>query len=65
MGKRSVLARASRRLTPGLAWGVLFTGLVCQGRLAAQPSPYPASPRGNVVEEIHGTPVADPYRWLE
>ena len=48
-----------------MAWWVLFAGLVCQGRLAAQPSPYPAARRGNVVEEIHGTQVADPYRWLE
>ena len=26
---------------------------------------YPAAARGSVVEEHHGTKVADPYRWME
>ncbi|MHB1067398.1 MAG: hypothetical protein ACYC2Z_08235, partial [Candidatus Nanopelagicales bacterium] len=30
----------------------------------AQPA-YPDAPRLDLVEDIHGTPVADPYRWLE
>ena len=25
----------------------------------------PATRRDELVEELHGTPVADPYRWLE
>ena len=31
------------------------------------PSPltYPATARGNQVDEYHGTRIADPYRWLE
>ena len=27
--------------------------------------PYPESRRGDVVETMHGQPIADPYRWLE
>ncbi|CAA9234694.1 MAG: Prolyl endopeptidase [uncultured Chloroflexi bacterium] len=27
--------------------------------------PYPQTPSGDTVEDYHGTPVADPYRWLE
>jgi prolyl oligopeptidase len=33
-----------------------------------QPTPpfrYPPSPPVDLVEDHHGTPVADPYRWLE
>ena len=26
---------------------------------------HPPSPRGPVVDDFFGTPVADPYRWLE
>ncbi len=26
---------------------------------------YPETPRGDLVETLHGTEVADPYRWLE
>lgn len=26
---------------------------------------YPAAPRGELVETLHGVSVADPYRWLE
>ena len=26
---------------------------------------YPATSKGEVVEDYHGTRIADPYRWLE
>ncbi|HET9451943.1 MAG TPA: hypothetical protein VFO83_13725, partial [Aggregicoccus sp.] len=26
---------------------------------------YPPTAKGDVVEDYHGTSVADPYRWLE
>jgi prolyl oligopeptidase len=32
---------------------------------AAPSSPYPATRRDDIVDELHGQPVADPYRWLE
>ena len=31
----------------------------------ALPLAYPATARGGVVDDYHGTQVADPYRWLE
>ena len=33
--------------------------------VAAAGLQYPPAPRGEVVEDYHGTPVSDPYRWLE
>ena len=27
--------------------------------------PYPPTRKSDIVEDYHGTPVADPYRWLE
>ena len=43
--------------------------LVAAVTLAATAAPaaiaYPPTPKGTVVETIFGTPVADPYRWLE
>ena len=33
--------------------------------LSLAESSYPAAARGDLVENYHGTQVADPYRWLE
>jgi prolyl oligopeptidase len=39
--------------------------LLLESGANAQRLAYPAAPRGNVVDDYHGTKVADPYRWLE
>ncbi len=36
----------------------------CSG-LRLSPKQYPATARGDVIEDYHGTAVADPDRWLE
>lgn len=33
--------------------------------LPALPLHYPESAQGDTLEDYHGTPIADPYRWLE
>lgn len=34
--------------------------------MSLEPSEYPQVRRDeSIVEELHGTQVADPYRWLE
>ena len=34
---------------------------------AETPAPitYPEAPRSDVTDTLHGTPIPDPYRWLE
>jgi prolyl oligopeptidase len=43
---------------------LLFAALVAP-RLAAQQVQYPQSKKVEQVDDYHGTPIADPYRWLE
>jgi len=44
----------------------LFTGALGMSLVSADSKiVYPAAKRTEMVEELHGTPVADPYRWLE
>jgi prolyl oligopeptidase len=48
-----------------LAALVLLSAIGWPRMLAAQPLTYPAAERDSVIDDYHGTPVADPYRWLE
>ncbi len=44
---------------------VLLISLVAATISSALALPYPEAKKGDVVEDYHGTKVADPYRWLE
>src|SRR5690606_31819581 len=52
-----------------IALASLFTA--CQNQKAIQPAeeisllPYPATEKGDVIDDFFGTEVPDPYRWLE
>jgi prolyl oligopeptidase len=49
-----------------------FTGCMSNSHTPASaaaspclPLSYPLTAKGDVVDDYHGTPIADPYRWLE
>jgi prolyl oligopeptidase len=55
-----------RNVRPALLSALLLTSLVVVAVAAPLvPIVYPEALRGTVVDNFHGTKVADPYRWLE
>ena len=50
----------SRLIGLAVTVAVSFTISAQEGRLK-----YPETKKGDVVDDYHGTKVADPYRWLE
>src|SRR5688500_122911 len=58
------------RISPNIAamrWlALLLVVATCWPRAAASQSlAYPVADRDGVIDDLHGTRIADPYRWLE
>ena len=62
--RRSLKARPNRARTLWRLFLLLLT-ISWPAALAAQSLTYPAARRDDVIDDYHGTRVADPYRWLE
>lgn len=63
----SYCGSVARKVSAGRALAALPLGasLFCAALAAGALLQYPPAPRGKVLEDYHGTAVADPYRWLE
>src|SRR5256884_7620952 len=52
-------------LRPRFAWSLILPGTLFGGAAPPQTPRHPPARKGDVVDDYHGTRVADPYRWLE
>ena len=57
--------RHSRLAAPAACFCILGLGCATTGDTRQTSISYPQTRQGAIVEDHHGTQVADPYRWLE